>query len=161
MKKAFMLIGVPGAGKSTWCKNNPVENSVKISTDDFIEHIARMTDSTYDAVFESAINDATKNMNTALQFAIANNKHIIWDQTNISANSRKKKLKKIPNDYVKIAVVFETPEEDTLNFRLNNRVGKTIPNHIMKSMINGFEPPTLTEGFNEIIYVSNKSVGTN
>jgi gluconate kinase len=53
-------------------------------------------------------------------------------------------------DYRMIAVVFKIPDVEELERRLNSRPGKHIPNHVMKSMINGFQMPTVEEGFDEI-----------
>jgi gluconate kinase len=81
----------------------------------------------------------------------ANGLDLIWDQTSTSVSSRKKKFNTLPN-YEHIAVVFPIPEPDELARRLASRPGKNIPEHVMRSMIDGFEMPTLDEGFVEIIH---------
>jgi gluconate kinase len=48
--------------------------------------------------------------------------------------------------------VFKTPEADELKRRLESRPGKSIPDHVIKSMIDNFEMPTEEEGFKEIWY---------
>lgn len=150
----IMLCGVPASGKSTWIKNMNLA-AVVISTDDFIETYANQIGKTYDDVFESIIGAATDNLNIALHQAFDNNQNIIWDQTNVGANTRAKKLRKIPIHYKKVAVVFETPNQDVLEQRLANRPGKTIPKHIMTSMIQNFQLPTLNEGFDSVVYAQN------
>ena len=46
--------------------------------------------------------------------------------------------------------MFKTPDADELAKRLSNRPGKTIPAHVMRSMIENFDMPTEDEGFTEI-----------
>ena len=80
------------------------------------------------------------------------NRDIIWDQTSTTEKSRARKFNMLP-DYEHIAVVFKTPEAEELAKRLASRPGKNIPDHVMRSMINGFDMPTEDEGFTEIWYV--------
>ena len=86
-----------------------------------------------------------------MQTAINLDKTLVWDQTNTTAKGRKTKLGRIPKEWRKVCVFFATPEPDELQRRLDNRVGKSIPKDVMKSMIEHLEMPTLNEGFDEII----------
>jgi len=81
----------------------------------------------------------------------ANNKDVIWDQTNLTAKSRAAKLKMLP-DYYKIAVVFKTPDAEEHARRLASRPGKSIPEGVLRSMAANLELPTEAEGFQEIWY---------
>jgi predicted kinase len=76
-------------------------------------------------------------------------KDIIWDQTSLTEKSRIRKFNML-RDYEHIAVVFPTPDKDELARRLSSRPGKNIPDGVMKSMIRGFQIPTLEEGYKEI-----------
>ena len=149
MTTLYMMIGVPASGKSTWLKNQDTRESVRLSTDDYIESQA-INGKTYNDVFKDTIKAATAAMYRDLEFGISMGMDLYWDQTNLSAKSRAGKLQKIPQNYEKVAVVFPTPDEDTLKKRLNSRPGKTIPPHVMNSMIDNFEMPTLAEGFHSI-----------
>lgn len=152
--KFIMLVGLPGSGKSTYIKKVLSKNSdfVILSTDDYIEQKAREENSTYSEVFQKNIKEATRNMNNELQSAVKEHKNIIWDQTNLTANSRKKKLANIPDIYSKEAIVFKISDNELLK-RLEKRKeeeGKEIPSHVLKNMKNSFEMPTEDEGFNEV-----------
>lgn len=150
--KLYMLVGVPGSGKSTWLKSQDWSGDcVIVSTDHYIDLEAAAQGKTYNDVFESAIKDATARMKADIASAVKEGKDIIWDQTNTTVKSRKSKLASV-KDYYKIAVVFNVPEEAELTRRLESRVGKSIPWHVMDSMIEGFSMPTEEEGFNEIWY---------
>lgn len=127
--------------------------STIISTDNILDHIAQKTNQTYDQVFKDNIDVATKQMNVILQQAIERGDNIYWDQTNTGVKNRAGKISKIPANYRKIAVFFQTPEPKEHARRLAGRNGKTIPPHIIRSMTENLQPPTLAEGFDEILNV--------
>ena len=154
MPNLYMLIGVPAAGKSTWTANlveneNPSANIHIASTDALIDIAARLKGKTYDEVFKDTVKDAEKAMYQMVIEAVKNNMDIVWDQTNLNRKTRAKKLIMIPDHYTKIAVYFPAPVD--LNERLASRSGKTIPYHIMNSMIDNLEYPEYDEGFHHII----------
>ena len=150
MPTLYMLVGVPGSGKSTWISNqNWTGDCTIVSSDRFIDDEAARLGKTYNDIFNDYVKIATKLMENHVAVAQANNINIIWDQTNVSVKSRAKKLAMLPN-YEKIAVVFKTPDEAELTRRLASRPGKSIPDIAMRSMIDNFEMPTEDEGFKEI-----------
>lgn len=150
MSKCYQLVGVPGAGKSTWIKNQDwaVDLPV-ISTDNFVEAYAKEQGKTYNEVFKDYMPIAVKLMANQARICQANGLDVIWDQTSTTVISRKKKFNTLPN-YEHIAVVFPTPDAEELAKRLASRPGKNIPDNVMRSMIDGFEMPTEDEGFKEI-----------
>ena len=153
MSKVYMLIGVPGAGKSTWLNDQIWALGLSVvSSDNFVEAYAIEQGKTYNEVFADYIKIATRLMDNQVLICKANGLDIIWDQTNTSAKSRAKKLA-VLEGYEKIAVVFRTPEKAEHDRRLAGRVGKSIPENVMRSMIENFDEPTEEEGFKEIWYV--------
>jgi predicted kinase len=146
-----MLVGVPGSGKTTWIKNNK-HNAVVLSTDDYIEKVAAKQGKTYSEAFKDVIGDATDQMEKDLIQAVRNERDIIWDQTNLTAKTRKSKLSRIPKSYKKVGVYFSVPHD--LRDRLASRPGKTIPEPVVLSMINQLQPPSKEEGFDEIVHAS-------
>jgi predicted kinase len=150
MSKVYVLVGVPGAGKSTWVENQLwAKDCVYVSSDQLIEEEAACQGKTYDEIFKGYVNTAVFLMLEKVIAAREAGKDIIWDQTSVSVKSRKKKFSMLP-DYEHIAVVFDTPSRDELERRLANRPGKNIPWEIVSSMINNFEMPTEEEGFKEV-----------
>lgn len=150
MPKCYQLVGVPGAGKSTWVNSQAwAKDCVYISTDKFVDEYAKEQGKTYNEVFKDFMPTAVDLMAAEVVEARLADKDIIWDQTSTSVISRKKKFKMLPK-YEHIAVVFTTPEKDELARRLASRPGKNIPDHVIKSMIDGFEMPTKEEGFLEV-----------
>lgn len=152
--KCYQLIGVPGSGKSTWIKNQDWAKDIPVvSTDNFVEAYAKEQGKTYSEVFDEYMPIAVKLMANQALICQANGLDVIWDQTSTSVNARKRKFNTLPK-YEHIAVVFKTPEPEELARRLASRPGKNIPDHVMRSMIDGFQMPTEDEGFTEIWHVS-------
>ena len=153
MSKCYQLIGVPGSGKSTWVDTqNWALACAKVSTDKWVEIYAKEVGRTYSEVFVDFMPTAVDLMAKEVVAARELGRDIIWDQTSVSVKSRKRKFSML-RDYEHIAVVFKTPEHTELMRRLANRPGKDIPEHVIASMIAGFEIPTEEEGFKEIWYV--------
>ena len=150
MAKLYVLVGVPGSGKSTWVSNQKWANEcMYVSTDMHVENHAKLVGKTYNEVFKEYMPTAIKRMAEDVNWARNNGKDIIWDQTSTTIKSRAKKFRMLP-DYEAIAVVFETPGPLELEKRLASRPGKNIPWAVINTMINGFEMPTVEEGFKEI-----------
>jgi predicted kinase len=150
----YQLVGVPGAGKSTWIQTQDwLKDCVVVSTDVHVETYANSMGKTYSEVFEEYMPNAVRLMTNEVTAARQAGKNIIWDQTSTTIKSRKKKFNMLP-EYKHIAVVFRTPPQAILMVRLASRPGKIIPSHVVESMINSFEMPTEDEGFKEIWYAN-------
>jgi predicted kinase len=146
----LMLCGIPTSGKSTYVDKllnlKNWQNSVVLSTDYYIDLYAKQQGKTYNEVFDEYIKEATRRMDYALDYAIRNDKNIIWDQTNLTFGARKKKLRRLPFQYRRGAAYFELSLEEALE-RNKHREGKFIPESILKRMHNQFVIPTTNEGF--------------
>lgn len=153
MPTLYMMIGVPGAGKSFWLSKQDLSRAVVISTDDIIQARAEAQGKTYDQVFKKEVKSATTQMVANLRAAIEADKDLVWDQTNVTAAARAKKLALIPDTYEKVAVFFRTPDAQEHARRLRNRPGKNIPWNVIASMISQLEPPSEAEGFDKVITV--------
>ncbi len=145
-----MLCGIPTSGKSTYVEKllrlKYWKNCVVLSTDYYIDFYAKQLGKTYNEVFDDYIKGATQSMNKCLKYAIENGKDIIWDQTNLTSGTRKKKLLRVPPEYKRGVVYFELSLEEALE-RNEHRKGKFIPKDILKRMYHQFEIPTMSEGF--------------
>lgn len=151
MPKLYVLVGVPGSGKSTWIANQTwdMANTAFVSTDNHVEAYAKSVGKTYNEVFNDYMSTAVKLMTEDVIAARKAGKDIVWDQTSTTVASRKRKFRMLP-DYYAIAVVFTTPDIAELSRRLDSRPGKNIPHYVMERMIEGFVDPAEDEGFTEI-----------
>lgn len=150
MRTAYILVGIPGSGKTTWADRRAQNgNMLVVSTDYHVEQEARRTGKTYSEIFEEYMPMAIELMLNDIKWAKENGMDIIWDQTSTTVASRAKKIRML-SDYSLIAVVFPIPPEKELQERLASRSGKVIPNDVLEKMKNGFVLPTKEEGFDEI-----------
>ena len=150
MPIAYILVGIPASGKSTWIANQKwTADCVVTSTDKFVDAYALSKKKTYSEVFNAYMPTAIELMLEDVRMAYENSSTLIWDQTSTTILSRAKKIRMLAG-YHKIAIVFKIPEATELERRLKSRPGKDIPAYVIKSMIEGFEMPTLKEGFDEI-----------
>lgn len=156
----LMTVGLPGSGKSTFLKKvideiGPLEIA---STDDLIDREADKLGITYSEAFKR-INFKTlqKEARQTVEKAVLAKKNIANDQTNCGTKSRRTKLETIPSAYYKIALVFDVPD-NVLRQRLDKRAeetGKIIPPYVVSQMAANWNHPTKSEGFDEIIEISN------
>jgi predicted kinase len=152
MPTMYVLVGVPGAGKSTWITNQEwTQDCVVVSTDAFVDQEAQRQGKTYSEVFDDYMPTAVDLMVDQVVQAREAGQDIIWDQTSTTVASRRKKFKMLPN-YHAVAVVFPTPDPAELERRLSSRSGKLVPWNVMQGMISSFKMPTEDEGFDEIWY---------
>ena len=152
MPTVYVLVGVPGSGKSTWITNQDwIQDCAVVSTDAFVDQEAERQGKTYNEVFKDYMPTAVKLMADQVVQAREAGRDIIWDQTSTTVASRKKKFKMLPN-YHAVAVVFPTPEPAEMERRLTSRPGKNIPWNVMQGMISSLKLPTEEEGFDEIWY---------
>lgn len=158
-KDIYILVGPPAAGKTTWIQKEFQGEIFTVSSDDIIQEIADEEDSTYDEVFAKYAKVAEKMMWEDFDHLVGGDyTPIIVDRTNMSVKSRRKFFERLRNfhkghGYKLHAVVFPKPEDAEYERRLNSRPGKTIPENVIKSMIQSFQMPTLEEGFTTITVI--------
>ncbi len=153
MVELIMLVGVPGCGKSTWVETfNESGKFTVISMDYFIDELGALEGLTYRESFEKYAGVAARKMKEELKRAFKADEHIIWDQTNLTTKSRKKKLKVIPEGYTKIAQVFEidSPELERRRILRGDVGGKIVPAFVLQRMAASYARPTKSEGFDTI-----------
>jgi predicted kinase len=157
-KTAYIMVGVPGSGKSTWIDDNNSWTSrcnvCVVSTDEFVEEYAASVGKTYSEVFQEYMPTAVELMAAAVVKAREAGCDVVWDQTSLTVASRRKKFRMLPG-YRHIAVVVQTPEPEELRRRLASRPGKNIPWEVVERMMDQFEMPTEEEGYSEVWIVAN------
>jgi tRNA uridine 5-carbamoylmethylation protein Kti12 len=148
----IMLTGLPGSGKTTLAHQLIRLNCgfVYLSTDFIIERRAISFETTYNDVFVQTIDEATRLVNDIFIEAIGNRQSIIHDQTNLGRKKRTDWLSKVSDKYDRICIPCWV-DPVTRQQRLDTRVGKTVPPHVMKSMEESQTFPTLMEGWDMIV----------
>lgn len=157
----YMLIGLPGCGKSHWIeqfeRENPLVQFVVVSSDNIVRDHATLCGTDYRTAHDALPFETVKSIVMARLVNLTHYKmHIINDQTNLTDEVRQSKLKLIPAEYKRIAVVFKKPLEVILRQQGSpERVAqnKIIPADVMAKMVAEFTDPR-PEDFDEIIYVT-------
>ena len=158
MPKCTLLVGVPGSGKSTWIRKLwPMANV--ISTDNVIENVAHNYRMTYNEGFKDLINFAEKVMWRQITSCLINESNCVIDRTNLTAKSRAKFIQKFKQHHYEIeCLVFpevgsEALSKEEWKRRLDSRPGKTIPQEALDRMVDSYEIPLMSEGFDKIRFV--------
>lgn len=154
MKQFDVLVGL-GSGKSTYLKHIRALTDVFVySTDDYIEEKAAALGKTYSECWAELIKGAETVMNAGLVHALAAEKRIAWDQTNMSEKKRRSIINRVPRSYHLTCYCIAPPRNDEewaeLNLRLANRPGKVIPDTAIDNMIRSYVEPSLSEGFDYV-----------
>lgn len=144
----YMLIGPPGAGKSTFCTTH-LDDCIRINMD--------------------TLKTKPKCMKL-LKESLSGNKSIVIDNTSPTVISRKEYIdctKKCNKDVRIVAIHINTPKELAQHFNCvremlsNGQQHKKVPDVVYNSYYKRFEPPTLQEGFNDVVTLSQPIVFEN
>lgn len=146
--KLYLLIGLPGSGKSTYANNLSEETGAVICSSDAIR-----------TELYGDINDQTHNsevfteLHKRINYLLENGNDVIYDATNINQKKRISFLQQLPKFSYRKAVIMATPYEECID--QNNNRDRKVPVEVIKRMREGFQFPVLNEGFDEIEIVWN------
>jgi predicted kinase len=150
-KTVYMLIGAPGAGKSTYRQKLLAENpgAAVLSMDDLrIEFYGEP----YENAFAKASKDSSFNAKVDARYidTLRQNEVVILDNTNTAARARKRWLAPArARDFRIVAVLFPVQLQTVLD-RQRSRTDKTIPDQVVSDMYNRMSLPMIGD-FDEII----------
>ncbi len=144
MTNFYMMIGLPGSGKSTIAKEiAEKENAIIISTDQLRQELLNDINSqeSNKLIFQEA--------EKCLEDNLRANKNTIFDATNINYKRRMELLNKLNKFRIKkIAVLVATPYEECLE--RNKRRDRQVPEEVIRRMYFNFYIPQYYEGFDEV-----------
>ena len=143
------LVGPPASGKSTYIRNTVRSGEVIISRDDIVDELRSVSGLSYNDAFQNA--ELQLNVNVILyqrlDDALNTRKNIIIDMVNLKKEGRKKFLDRVPEDYIKKAIVFNINKEELIRRAIerDEKTGKHVPLFIIDSMADSLEQPTEDE----------------
>ena len=150
--KAYLLVGIPGSGKSTWGQNAAQANPdfVRLCPDEFR---AKFGTGEADQSVSGRAFAATKH---GMDVALRDGHSVIIDATNMYRKTRKDFLD-IAKKYnaETIAVVFEVSRETAIERNKNRGAagGRNVPEHVIDSMLSKYQVPDNTE-FDEVKFIT-------
>ena len=144
----YVLVGLPGSGKTTYARRMP--NAIRVSLDDIR---LMMSGRTYDERYEPAVAAAG---NAALRAVLAGARDwgmdVVFDATNVSRAWRARSLEAAAGqDVVPVAILFRCPLEVALE--RNRRRRFPVPDEVIRRFHASLEEPTREEGFAEVLVV--------
>ena len=151
----YMTVGAPGSGKSTWWEHStkngffPDGKAIRINMDAIRKDLCGNEEDQSKNHIVAKIAD--QNLKSALAHKIP---IIIWDNTSARPRYRKSVVKEARKaDYEVVVVWFDLPIETILE--RNSKRARVVPEDVVRRIYNDIKknPPTMDEGFDNIIYV--------
>ena len=144
MAKLYMLVGLPGSGKSTIAEEL---DGVHISSDEIRECLygsAQVQPEDPKRVFAF--------MDSASEDCLKDGRNVVYDATNLTEENRVRTITRLKlfADEV-ICVQITTPVEECL--RRNARRSRVVTEERIRQMAEIFETPTVQEGFSKLVLV--------
>lgn len=145
MPKVYMMIGMPGSGKSYESeKIAKEENVIYLSSDKLRKELFG------DESVQQDPHLVFSELERRLKDAISQGKNVVYDATNVSRKRRIAFIKQFKKSCEIIAYVFLTPFEICVE-RDKSRV-RTVGKDVITRMYKNFQMPLKGEGFSEVIY---------
>lgn len=156
MNDLYVIVGLPGSGKSTIAQKvkNTLKDTIIVSRDSVRFSMVNKEDQYFakeKEVFKTYINKINQYLSEGY--------NVIADATHLNAASRNKLLKNVHGYNELIAVVADTPIENCLKRNLKRSGREKVPDEVIKNMANNFHKPSFKEGFDKIICISCQEEG--
>lgn len=156
----YIMIGPPGVGKSSFLR----PDSNVVSSDDYLESVAKLKGITYAEAFADNIKDSDRYAKEAYRrFLYLNQFPIYVDRTNLTVKGRaywfnvllaewSKKIGK-PPEVVALDFKYIPEIHDEWRAKRNAEGNKVISQEVFDRLYSAYVPPTLDEGFSQIINI--------
>lgn len=110
---AYVLVGLPGSGKSSWAEGHPDKLPIA-STDAFIEKFAKKKKISYAEAFETEYQKAVEDIKKQVAKFTKKPVPFIWDQINLKREERKAIHKRLEDTHRVVYVCFMIPLSECL-----------------------------------------------
>lgn len=151
MAKLFMLMGIPGSGKSTWIANHINNETDKYISRDEVRFSYVSEEEEYFSQEKKVFKEFTRQINEALNQGY----NVFADATHLNEASRNKLLRAIVMNTSSTECIWvRTPLEEALR-RNENRKGTRsyVPRGAIRRIFSQMTKPTFIEGFNKIYII--------
>jgi len=108
LNSAYITIGLPGSGKSTWSRDKAKKDNLIIVCRDALRTMVKN-----EYIFDKDLESLVASMaNACIKEAILDSRSIIIDETNLTKSIRASWLQLCPRDYKKYFVWFKETEKN-------------------------------------------------
>ena len=142
----YVMIGLPGCGKSYYATNKL--NANVVSSDDIRELLYG------DASIQGNPKEVFNYLHTVVDENLSKNIDTVYDATNIDIKNRKEIFERYKDKAKIIGIYFDVPVEVCKSRNVNRE--RTVPDYVYDRMVSRFVTPTLSEGFDDIIRITLK-----
>lgn len=143
MIRFYMMVGLPGSGKSTYADKLKEEGCIIHASDKIREELGDVND-------QSKNTEVFEILHKRIKDDLKNGKSVVYDATNLNRKRRVAFLQELKNiPCKKICVLVATPYEMCVahNFKRDRRV----PVEVIWNMYKSFNVPCEQEGWDEVI----------
>lgn len=152
MSKLYIMMGIPGSGKSTWCKNHvDFDNGEKyISRDEIRFHYIKTRNEYFKKekeVYREFINKISE--------ALSRNETVYADQTSLTESARRKLIMALPKPDEIHVVFLNTPLSECAENNKKRSGLKNVPMDAIYRMYSTMKIPTWSEGIKYLHIITN------
>lgn len=151
MSKLYIMMGIPGSGKSTWCEENISNKDNYVSRDRVRFGLLKAGDSYF-----SKENEVYKEFVNIINRKLMTNKEVYVDQTSLDSRARRKLLNSLQVKPDEVHVIWlKTPLQKSLLYNAKRKGLERVPDHSIIQMHSRLERPTWSEGIKYLHIIEN------
>lgn len=153
--RLYMMVGIPGSGKSYFLANNNLIKPYKVVSRDQIRFSLVKEDEKYFSKEEEVFNKFVKEIKNGLDEGL----NVYADATHLNELSRAKLLRALGSSLkdIKVEAIVIRPPFNIIKQQNAQRTGREfVPLSTIRRMNEQFTMPSCEEGFNKIWIVTNK-----
>jgi predicted kinase len=147
----YIMVGLPGSGKSTYAKNFIKDKDIEYLSSDSLRAVYGK-DETDQSVTSIVFGHIKRKVDESLK----DGKNVLVDATSVNRKERSDYINTAKKYGAKVvAIVFKMDRQGLIerNKKRGEQGGRVVPDFVINKMLAKFEEPSYDEGIDVIIYV--------
>lgn len=151
MSKLYIMMGIPGSGKSTWCEENISNKNTYVSRDRVRFGLLKPGDNYF-----AKENEVYKEFISIIDKKLMTYNEVYVDQTSLNSGARRKLIRSLQIKPDEIHVIWlKTPLQKSLLQNAKRKGLERVPDHSIIQMYGRLERPTWSEGIKYLHIIEN------